>query len=136
MDPVTAVLMNLGVGLGSQALYDFIKGRLHAGADRDQLAAEVSVEFPSLTLENAEVVASTVIDLFAERGFIDVRGTVLKAKDAVWMRSAPGTRLSFGDGSVSSTDKTEIRAGKGAEIIATGGAEVRQNDDGSISFHV
>ena len=135
MDPVASMLSQLGVSIASQAIYDFAKSRIRgAQQSASSLAEGLAQEFPSLTVDGADVVAHTVIDFFAERGFIQIRGSSIYARKSVWMRSAAGTKLTFGDGSTSSTDRTRIDAGKGAQIIATGGAEIRQNEDGSISF--
>lgn len=138
MDPLIAALAQLGVSLASSAIYDAAKTFIKRtpGTAPGDLAQALKEQFPSLTLDGASVVAQTVIDFFAERGFIDINGTSIYAANAVWMRSSPGTALTFGHGSTSSTEKTRISAGEGAEARMTGGAQIRQNDDGSITFHV
>jgi hypothetical protein len=50
------------------------------------------------------------------------------------MRSASGTKFSFGDNSSSKTSTSEITAGYGARIEGTRGTKIVQNSDGSISF--
>ena len=137
MDVVAQLLLQQGVSLASQTIYDFVKKRLKS---KTQTVAEIGealeAEFPSLSLDGAKVIAQTVVDFFAEMGFIAIRGSHIYAGDAVWMRSAPGTKLTFGDDSVSETDKTRIEAKGNARIEMSGGAQVRQNPDGSISFLV
>ena len=70
----------------------------------------------------------------AKNGDIIIQGTNIYAPQAVNMASSRGTQLIFGNNSVSSTDKTKIETGEGAHVVATGGAGIRQNEDGSISF--
>jgi hypothetical protein len=65
----------------------------------------------------------------------ELTGSLLFAPEAIRLASAAHTGFSFGDNSVSATRRTRIDAGAGAFIVGTGGAEVRQNPDGSISFH-
>jgi hypothetical protein len=136
MDPVTAALAQLGISIAAQTIYDVGKKVLsRGGSSKENLASELASEIPSLSIENAKVIADTLVDVFAEHGDITIRGTEIHAKDSVWMRSAPGTQFSFGHGSTSSTERTRIETRGNSEIRGTGGAEIRQNDDGSISFH-
>ncbi len=135
MDPLVNVVAQLGLGVASNAVYDAIKRLLLGGKQSaDTVAEGLRSEFPALSIHGAKVLASTAIDVLAQRGDISITGSQLVARDTIWMRSAPGTKFEFGDGSASRTDKTSIDAGPGAKIIGQGGAGVRQNEDGSISF--
>ena len=135
MDMVAQLLLQQGLSLASQTIYDFVKKRLKSNTQTvAEIGEALEAEFPLLSLDGAKVIAQTVVDFFAEMGFITIRGSHIYAGDAVWMRSAPGTKLTFGDDSVSETDKTRIEAKGNARIEMSGGAQVRQNPDGSISF--
>lgn len=137
MDPLIGILSQLGVGISSQAIYDVVKTFITRGPTTvGDLSQGLVREFPSMTLQGCAVVAQTVVDFFAEKGFVCIVGSSIRAGDAVWMRSAPGTKIVFGSGSDSKTDKTRITAGYGAEIQLGNGAQIRQNPDGSIDFRV
>lgn len=134
-DHLIPLLSSFGVNIASNIIYDLVKARLLRGPAREaDIVEEIQTQFPKLTLQGVRAIAKTVIDLFARNGDIEVRGSTLQARDSVWMRSAPGTTFTFGDGSVSETQNSRIEAGSGAYIQGTGGAEIRQNPDGSISF--
>ncbi len=126
-------LLSLGVNVASNAIYDFFKTTLtDHELTRDQLADKLSSH---LKITNAKIIADKIIDFAAKNGDIDISGTYIYANDSIHMKSANGTQFSFGNNSTSKTSTTEISAGFGASIVGTGGAEVRQNSDGSISFH-
>ncbi len=137
MDPIAQLLSSFGINIVSTTIYDLIKARLLSGpATHADIEATLRTHFPQLTLKNISVIAETAIDLLAQTGNIRVTGSKLYARTSIWMRSAPGTQFTFGDGSESTTDKSQIIAGQGAQIVGSGGAEVRQNPDGSIDFRV
>lgn len=137
MDPVATLLATQSLSLASQAIYDLVKARLNSGKQTiDQLSEALEDKFPGLKVIGATVVAQTAIDFFAERGDIEIRESDIHAKNSVWMRSAVGTKLTFGDGSSSATDRTRIDAGRGARIEMTGGASIEQDEDGNIKFRV
>jgi len=133
VDPITQLLRDFAVAIASQTVFDFVKGLLWKGSlGQSELATKLSEEFPSLSVENAEVLAGTVVEFFAQRGDITIKDTRIYAEDSVWMRSARGTKLSLTDSSTQ-TSRTRIDVTRGS-IQAQGGAEVRQNPNGSISF--
>ena len=136
MDPISQVLLQIGLGVATSAVYDTAKGYLQTGKGSvDGLAQSLNHTYAALNIENATILARHLVDFFAQHGHITITGTSIVAKDSIWMRSAPGTKFSFGAGSSSKTESTEITAGKGARIVGTGGAQIRQNADGSISFY-
>lgn len=74
-----------------------------------------------------------MINILASHQDIVIKATKLYAPNSVSMFSSPNTKLIFGNGSVSTTDKTQIKTSGDAQIIATGGAGIRQ-DDGTVSI--
>lgn len=88
-----------------------------------------------LNIQGAEVKAEKIIDFLASNGDIMIEGSSIYANQSISMFSQQNTTLIFGNNSVSATDKTKIEAGHGAFIQAQGGAGIKQNEDGSISFY-
>jgi hypothetical protein len=136
MDPLSSVIAQLGLGVASNVIYDVAKHLItrRQSTSPDELAKELRTNVSILSVEGANILGQTVIDVFAKNGWILIKGTQLFATDAIMMRSTDGTGFSFGDGSSSSTSKTRIDAGLGAKIVGQGGAGIRQNEDGSIGF--
>ena len=79
--------------------------------------------------------ASTVIDALARNGLLVIEGSRLHAPQALIFGSVSGSAIA-GNNTRLSTDKTAIEAGGGAFVQTQGNAQIRQNPDGSISFHV
>lgn len=128
------LLLSLGVNIASNAIYDFLKSALtQQKLTKDQLADQLS---KYLNITNARIVADKIIDFAAQNGDININGTYIYANDSITMKSVSGTKFTFGNNSTSKTSTSEISAGSGASIEGQGGAQVRQNPDGSISFHV
>jgi hypothetical protein len=128
------LLLGLGVSLTSNVIYDFLKSSIsQQKISKEELTNELE---KFLNIENAKIIAEKIIDFTAENGDINISGTYIYAENSITMKSANGTKFSFGNGSSSETSKTRIDAGKGAKIEGKGGAQIRQNPDGSISFLV
>jgi hypothetical protein len=125
------LLLSLGVNLASNAVYDLLKSALGTSVTREQLVERIVSQ---LDITNASIAADRIIDFAAQNGDITISGTSIYAADSITMRSASGTKFTFGNNSSSKTSTTEITAGQGAIIEATGGAKIVQNPDGSISF--
>ena len=98
------------------------------------LVAQLKSDVPNLTLNNAEELATTTVEFFAENGAITVPGTMTKTKGHIFWRSAPGTEFSFGYGTTSESGQHRSEPAGGARITGRGGAEIRQEDDGSITY--
>jgi hypothetical protein len=128
-----AVLADIGVGIASSTIYDFLKSFFTAqpSPDREELRQNLA---SFLSIEGAEIKAEKLIDFLARNGDISITGTTIYATDRITMVSSAGTSFGFGDQSTSETKNTKINAGEGAFIKGQGGAKVVQNEDGSISF--
>lgn len=126
------LLTSFGVNIASAAFYDFLKSIFQTGnnCDEDILKTKL-VSF--LKIQNAGIIAEEIITFLAKNGDIEIQGSTIFAK-SIALLSDKGTRLTFGNESVSETPKTRIEAGKGAFIEATGGAGIKQNEDGTIQF--
>ncbi|HLO43899.1 MAG TPA: hypothetical protein VK175_06165 [Leadbetterella sp.] len=125
------ILLNFGINLASSAVYDILKSALISAVSREQLVDRIASQ---LNITNAKIAADRIVDFAAQNGDIIIRGTSIYAADSITMRSASGTKFSFGDNSSSKTSTSEIIAGLGARIEGSGGAKIVQNPDGSISF--
>jgi hypothetical protein len=127
-------LANLGLGIASNAAYDFLKKKF---AGRSQVSSSelqgALNEF--LIIHKVNASAATVMNLLASRGYLQVTQSKLHANDALSFGANAGANFLIGHGTTTTTSKTAIEAGHGAFITGSGGA-VQQNADGSISFHV
>lgn len=129
MDQLTLLLSQLGINIASSAIYDLI-----TLSKRPNSVHEIENYLASnFQIENAAIKAETIVTFLAKHGDIVISNTNIYASKEVHLQSSPGTRLTM-TGSTSNTDKTSIQVGGGAQIIAQGGAHIRQGDDGSISI--
>jgi hypothetical protein len=79
-------------------------------------------------------ISGQIINFLAQNGDIKIEGSNVYGENGVTMASSSGTKLSFGNNSTSKTKNTSIEAGRGATVEMQGGANIKQNEDGSISF--
>ena len=129
-DPITSALINLGLNIASNAIWDTIKSTL--GQPKQESITALS---NFLRMQGVRISAETVIDAFVRDGVLKIEGTSLIAAQEITFGAGPGGTFSFGNNSSSVTSTTQINAGAGAYIVGNN-AQVRQNADGSISFHV
>lgn len=128
------LLVSLGVNIASSAIYDFLKQEFskNQSLNKEKLTADLA---SFLELKNAEIVAEKIVTFLAENGDIKIEGTSIYANDSISMFSSRNTKFEFGNNSTSETRKTKISASTGAFIVGHGGAGMKQNEDGSISFY-
>ena len=130
MDPLLGVLGQLGLGLATSGVYDLIKG--FAGSiSRHEFTSEVQNR---INMKGVSMSAETVIDALVRNGFLTIQQSHLYANESINFGSYQGGAVVGNDSSMR-TDKTAIEAGAGAFLETQGNAQVRQNPDGSISFH-
>lgn len=133
MDSIlNALLSQLGLGLATNAVYDFLKGFAGQETSRQKLQVEIQNR---IDLHGVSMSAETVIDALASNGVLQIRQSSLHGNQSLVFGSKGGT-ASFGDNSVLSTSRTAIQTGSGAFMNTHGNAQVRQNSDGSITFHI
>lgn len=126
------VLLQLGLSVSSSAIYDLCKrccGKSKS-IDIDVLKRELA---SFLKIDGADIAAEKIINFMAINGDIEVNGSKVYAKNSILYSSGKGTKFSL-EKSRSETEKTRIDVGEKAKIEGQGGAEIRQNEDGSISF--
>jgi hypothetical protein len=129
------LLLQLGLGVASNAIYDFLKSYFQNTAPFTKETLKVDLA-SFLHVQGADIKAEKIIEFLAQNGDIKIEGSTIFAANSITMFSQKGTNLVFGNESTSSTEKTKIDTGKGAFIQAQGGAGIKQNEDGSISFYV
>lgn len=130
MDPL---LVQLGIGVASNAIYDFVQLKIASKTLTEKELANELTAF--LHIEGQIIKAERIISFLAQNGDILIKKTSIKSNDSIVLASSNKTTLTLGDNSVSQTPSTSIEAGDGARIIIQGGAQVRQDDkDGSIRF--
>ena len=126
---------NVALNMTSSALYDKLKAKLGGqSVTPERVEQEVRALLPHLSLVGISVVAEAAITLLAQNGDATISGTHFKTPGPVEMGSAPGTKLSWGNGSISTAGRSTMSAGAGMTMVAQGGAFVRQNPDGSVQF--
>ena len=131
MELVT-LLGQLGLGLATSSIYDLLKSCAKEEIPAEKLTEEIQNQ---INLHGISMQAETVISALAEHGFISIKGSQLHANESLIFGSVEGG-ASVGYDSKLSTDRTAIEAKGNASMETVGNAQVRQNPDGSISFHV
>ena len=131
---LVSVLRDLGINISASAIYDFLKAKFgsQSSVEKASLEQELSV---FLKIHGVKAEAATVINAFADSGFLSIRGAKLVAPEGILIGAGEGARFSFGENSTSKTAKTAIHADGNARVEGSNAA-VSQNADGSISFHV
>ena len=132
MDPLLNLLSQVGLGLATNAVYDLLKSIAGKQVDQQALATEVQNR---IDLHGVTMRAQTVISALAQNGYLSIQGSHIYASQSLIFGSQIGGAI-VGHNSSLRTDKTAITAGHSAFIETQGNAQVRQNPDGSISFHV
>jgi hypothetical protein len=127
-----AFLGQLGLGLATNSIYDLIISFSKKEIAKDYLTSEIQNK---INLHGVKMNADTVITALAKNGFISIQGTHLHANESLVFGSIVGG-ASVGYDSKLTTDKTAIEANGNASMNTVGNAQISQNDDGSISFHV
>ncbi len=131
MDPLLALLGELGLGVASNAVYDFLKTKL-VKAEKQQANQELS---NILKLHGVNIDAETVISALASKGFISIDSSHIYAKESISFGSVVGSAVA-GNNTTLRTDKTAVVMGQGAYIQTQGNAQMQLNKEGSITFHV
>lgn len=131
MDPVFTLLSQLGLGLATSAVYDLLKSLAAKPLEQKTLLEEIQNR---INLNGVTMRAETVISALTQNGFLSIQGSHLYATNSLVFGSQGGTSIA-GNNTTLQTSKTSIVTGQGASIQTQGNAQVRQNPDGSISFH-
>lgn len=131
MDPLLNFLSQLGLGLATNAIYDLLKSLTSKSLDQKALLGQIQNR---IDLNGVTMHAETVISALMQNGFLSIQGSHLYAHDSLVFGSQSGTAIA-GNNVTLQTAKTSIVAGQGAAIQTHGNAQIRQNPDGSISFH-
>ncbi|WP_146107646.1 hypothetical protein [Porphyrobacter sp. HT-58-2] len=132
MTELSTILAQLGYGVASNAIYAWVQKLSNGSANTKKAAEDLQNE---LSLLGVEITAQNVIEALAKHGILKIDQTNIFSSDKIVFGSNGGS-ASFGNDSSMTTSGTSIKAGIGASIVATGDAQIRQNADGSITFHV
>jgi hypothetical protein len=131
---ILSILNGLGLGVCSNAIYDFIKSDF--ANHRSQAKADFEHRLDAfLRINGQKIQANTIIQALANEGKLVISQSQLYAPEQIVMGAAHGASFAFGDNSTSTTNNTGIQAGAGAWITGSNAAIV-QGTDGSISFYV
>ncbi len=127
------LLLQLGLGIASNTMYDFLKDFFTKNYKPDRLQLQNKLA-SFLDVQNANIIADKIITFLAQNGDIRINGTSIYANDSISMSSTKNTKFTFGNNSSSTTKNTKIEVGNGAFIQGQGCAGIKQNDDGSINL--
>lgn len=131
MDPVLLMLSELGLGVATSAIYDFLKSLVSKPLDQKTITEEIQNR---IDLNGVSMRAETVISALTQNGFLSIQNSQLYATDSLVFGSQGGAAMA-GNNTVLQTSKTAVVAGQGAAMRTQGHAQIRQNSDGSITFH-
>lgn len=127
------ILIQLGLGVTSSFIYERVRDYFSKNQNptieglKNDLASHLSVE-------NANVKADGIVEFLAKNGDIYISGSHIYASKSIIMDSSENTKFTFGNNSVSKTDKSSIEAGFGSQIVGNGGGKIEQDEDGNIKF--
>ena len=128
---VETVLEQLGVGVLTNGIYDLLRTLAAKGASLLEFHEAVQ---GCINVHGASIKAETIISALAKDGILQIHGSQLEANQSLIFGSEGGTAKITG--STLRTATTTIEVGADAQIATSGQAQIRQNPDGSISFHV
>lgn len=132
MDPLLNFLGGLGLGLATNSIYDLLQAFAKKQIDPQHLPTEVQNR---INLHGVTMNAETVISALAQNGYLSIKNSHLYAAQSLIFGSEQGGAVVGNDSSLR-TDRTAITMGGGAFMQSQGNAQVRQNSDGTITFHV
>ncbi len=127
------LLLQLGLGITSNAIYDFLKSLFLEKPEIE--VAELKNKLSSfLNIQSADIKSEKIISFLCNNGNIRIVGTKIYAEDSISLSSSKTTSFILGDMSSSTTKNSRIDVGSDSYIQGQGGAGIRQNSDGSIDF--
>lgn len=132
MDGLLSLLNQIGLGLATNGIYDYLRGQPNQLANAQVLEKEIQ---DRLDISGVQMTAKSVINALTEKGILVIDSSHLHAKNSLVFGSVEGS-ASVQNCSKLTTDSSAIHIGQGAAISTNGNAQIRQNADGSISFHV
>lgn len=125
------IITNVGGGVISNAVYDAAKYLILNSKTKEELIQKLD---NTLHLYGVNASAESIVSIIASKGFILIEGSHIKSNTSITMGSSSTGELTFGNNSISETDKTKIEAGIGTFINMYGNAKIEQGVDGSIKF--
>jgi hypothetical protein len=135
MIDLAAVLSNLALGVGANAIYDAIKNYITSSPECSREGLERALQ-DVIRVSGQTIRAATIVDVLAQSGAIVFKDSSIYAPDQISYVATNGSRVTFGGTGRSETKTTAITStGRNARMDIEGNGAVRQNPDGSISFH-
>lgn len=128
---LTGLLESLGIGLATNGIYDVLKKSMNQAVSKAQFSSEIQ---SVIDLHGVKMSAETVIEALTRDGHIVISDSHLQAQESLVFGSVDGAAVVMGNSKLS-TNRTSIELSGTASLHTAGNAQVRQNSDGSISFH-
>jgi hypothetical protein len=89
---LVGVLQDLGLNIGASAIYDFLKAKFGSQSTVEKMALEQELS-AFLKIHGVKAEAATVIKVFADSGFLSIRGSELVAPDGILIGACEGARF-------------------------------------------
>ncbi len=129
-----SILTDIGGGIISNAFYDTFKSILSKGTTpKSEFESNIK---DLLQLHNVKVEGTALITLLSKKGYLHIDGSSIISKSRITIGSLDNGQFLFGNNSTSETDKSKIEAGVGAFIKGTGKSNIKQDENGNITFSV
>ena len=131
---ISNLLITLGLNISSNVIYDIIENYLKKTTSPTKEGLKETL-ISELKINGAEIKADKIIEFLAKNGDITIEGTSIYASEKIELVSSKNTFFSFGNNSISKTDKTAIETRGNSKIVGKDGAKIVQDKDGSIRFY-
>lgn len=133
MNTTLDLLSQLGLGLASNAVYDYLKKKICSAHDcRENFENEIQ---NIITMYGCNVRAATVVSALVKDGSLVIRDSNLHGPVGLTFGSFQGSAIA-GSNTRLSTDKTAFEVGAMGRFEARGNAQLLQNPDGSFHFNI
>jgi hypothetical protein len=133
MNTTLDLLSQMGLGLASNAVYDYLKTKIFSAYDS---RANVEKEIQNIiTMYGCNVRASTVVSALVNNGSLVIRDSSLHGPIGLTFGSFQGSAIA-GSNTRLSTDKSSFEVGPMGHFETNGNAQLRQNSDGSFHFNI
>lgn len=132
MDPLHEVLIPMGVNVVSNAIWDGIKAILKKGdLTEKEVTNEFRAQFPQINISQAEIISHTAIQVLAEKGEIEIRGTKIHS-NSFNMTTLPGSNIKFTGSKSETASGSVINTEGNSSIDLSNGGQIQQPSNGDI----
>ena len=132
MDSLLTLLGQLGLGLATNGIYDYLKSILGKNVPPHELEKQIQDQ---MAINGVHINSKKIIKALAEKGYLSITNSHFYAVNSIAFGSTQGT-ASIGNNSSLTTKNSAVHIGENASIQTSGNAQIIQHKDGSITFHI